>query len=372
MTSNDDDSLDQEIAKYEQEDIVEAQKLLEQLLKTSRLNTTTFNKLLFGLIDTYAAKPDNYEHKEERTNKSYQQVMTFCADRLTMLNKPRATSKLLKEVITQYSSRNEYVKEDNNRRINEYISVGEHQFSNYKAEYEQGYTARFQQAEEALSYYSADMIKQKQKKLTSYVNGITNELVNDKLGNVLSRADGETVKAAIQIIDNIKRTVIDIKEAKKRKEVAREQQEKSMELACKRAVADINFIRYSTVDLLNLAIHYTKTPSHFQSHQVYMLDTTYLLQEVRKQDTKKIDRFRDNLTRALNCGLTYAIKKLSFNYEYGGDYTKKMAPKEAVIKYLEDWKKTNYEKINKDFEEDFTRVKSISLMSDIVKNGVKP
>jgi len=297
--------------------------------------------------------------------------MTFCADRLTMLNKPRATSKLLKEVTEQYSKRDEWRKDQITYRIDNYISVGQHQFSAYKSEYEQGYSERYQQAEDALEYYSADMIKQKQKKLTSYVNGIAKELLNDKLGNVLSRTDGETVKAAVQIIDNIKHTVTHAKEVKKRKERAREQQEKSIELACQKAVADINFISYSTVDLLNLAIHYTRVPSRFQSNQEYMLDTTYLLPEVRKLDTKKIERFRNNLTRALNCGLTHTIKNLSYKYVYKDDYVRKMAPKEAVTEFMKDWKNGNYEKINKQFEADFTLIKSISLMNSIVsqKNG---
>lgn len=375
MSLNDDELLDQEIAKHEQQDIVEAQKCLEQLLKTTRLNTTTFNKLLFGLIDTYASKPDNYEHKEERINKSYQRVMTFCADRLTQLNKPRATGQLLKEVTTNYSSRNEFVKEANSRRINDYVSVGEHQFSDYKPEYEQGYTESLKRTEDALKYFSGDMLTQKQKKLTSSVNIIVKELLNTELKNVLSRADIDTVKSSVKIIDNIKHTVTHAKEVKKRTEARREQERKQREYDCKKAVKTIEFNSYPLTDLVNLAIHYTKIPSRFQSHQEYMLDANYLIQEIRQLDTKKIERFKSSLIRALTGGLICTVEELSYNSDYingNVEYKEKLAPKKAIIQFIDDWKNTNYEKINTQFEKDFTLVKSISLITDIVKSGVKP
>lgn len=376
MSLNDDELLDQEIAKHEQQDIVEAQKCLEQLLKTTKLNTTTFNKLLFGLIDTYASKPDSFEHKEERTNKSYQRVMTFCADRLTQLNKPRATSKLLKEVTTQYSSRSEYIKDANNRRINEYVSVGEHQFTNYKQEYEQGYTESLKKTEDALKYFSGDMLTQKQKKLTSSVNVIVKELLNTELKNVISRADNDTVKSAVKIIDNIKHTVTHAKEVKKRTEARRETERKAREHYSKKAVQAIDIKNYSLTDLVNLAIHYTKIPERFQTHQEYMLDEHYLVQEVRKLDTKKIDRFKYRLADALNNGLAYTVEEVSYKSEYVGggynEYTEKTPPKQAIIEIINDWKSTSFDKINKQYEADFTLLKSVSLMAGIVESGVKP
>jgi len=373
---NDDDSLDQKVAKYEQQDIVEAQKCLEQLIKTTRLDTTTFNKLLFGLIDTYATKPDHYEHKEERTNKSYQRVMTFCADRLTMLNKPRPMSKLLKEFTEQYTKRDEWRKDQTAKRINEYVSVGEHQFSDYKPEYEQGYNESLKKTEDALKYFSGDMLTQKQKKLTSSVNTIVKELLNTELKHVLSRAETDTVKSSVKIIDNIKHTVTHAKEVKKRTEARREAAQKAREYDCKKAVQVIELKKYSLNDLINLAIHYTKIPNRFQTHQEYMLDEHYLITESRKLDTKKIERFKYRLVEALINGLSYTVEELAYKSEYvsGGytEYTQKIAPKAAIIEFLDDWKTTSYEKINTQFEADFTLVKSISLMTDIVKNGVKP
>ena len=371
-----DDELDQEVAKYEQQDIVNAQKCLEQLLKTTKLNTTTFNKLLFGLIDTYASKPDSYEHQENRTNKSYQRVMTFCADRLTQLNKPRATGQLLKEVTTNYSSRNEFVKEANSRRINDYVSVGEHQFSDYKPEYEQGYTESLKRTEDALKYFSGDMLTQKQKKLTSSVNIIVKELLNTELKNVLSRADIDTVKSSVKIIDNIKHTVTHAKEVKKRTEARREQERKQREYDCKKAIQNIELKNYFLTDLVNLAIHYTKIPDRFQVFNEYMLDEHYLIKESRKLDTKTIGRFKSRLLDALINGLAYTVEELSYKSEYVGagytEHTQKTPPKQAIVDFMEDWKNTNYEKLKTQYEADFTLIKSVSLMVGIVESGVKP
>jgi hypothetical protein len=107
-----------------------------------------------------------------------------------------------------------------------------------------------------------------------------------------------------------------------------------------------------------------------------MLDAHYLVQEIRKLDTKKIERFKYRLVEALINGLSYTVEELAYKSEYvsGGytEYTQKMSPRKAVIEFINDWKSTNFDKINKQFEADFTLLKSVSLMTDIVNNGVNP
>lgn len=275
------DSLDLELANYEKEDIVEAQQLLTQLLKTSKIGYTTFDKLLFGLIDTHAAQTETTDYAEEKTNRAYQRIMTFCADRLTTLNKPRATSQLLKEVTEQFSKRDQWRKDATEKRVKNYISVGTHQFSAYKPEFETGYSQQFAKTEETLRYYNSQLITQKQKKLTSYANGLTKELVNDRLANLLGRADLETVKRAVEIVDNVKYTVIHAKEVKKRKERALEHTENSIQLACEYAVNKVvNIKSLQLTELVNLVIHYSKIESRLRSDDDYKIDPEYLFDNI--------------------------------------------------------------------------------------------
>lgn len=369
---NDNDSLEKEIQSYEREDIVEAQKTLNQLLKTSKLGYTTFDKLLFGLIDTYAAQPETAQYQTEKTNSCYKRVITFCADRLLATNKKRVTVKALKDITAQYSSRDQWVKDATIYRIDNYISVGTHQFTAYKAEYEANYTQRLAQTEDALKYYNSELITQKQKKLTSFVNGITNELVNDKLAVLLNRSDLETVKEAVAIIDNVKQTVIHTKEVKKRTEKRREAEEKSILFACENAVK--NECKLDTLplnDLVNLAIHYSSVDEKYRDTFEYLLNLNHIFSEIERchVDTKRFAWFKRELAENLNTGLIYMVRRMSWRYGLDSEYTKIKAPKIALSEYLQEWKTNHFDKINTRFDKQLTLINTIQRDFEATKKA---
>lgn len=365
------DSLDIELANYEKEDIVEAQQLLMQLLKTSKIGYTTFDKVLFGLIDTYAAQSDTANNPVEKTNKAYQRIMSFCADRLTLLNKPRATNKLLKEITEQYTSRDQWRKDAIQNRIKNCVSVGTHQFSSYKPEFEMGYSEQYQKTEETLKYYNSQLIGQKQKKLTSYANGLTNELINDRLVNLLGHADVETVKRAVDIINNVKETVIHAKEVKKRKENALVQTEKTIKFTCEHTVNKVaDLTSLSLTELINLVIHYTNAPSRLRSGQDYRIDPEYFFQNIESCNTNNIVRFRADLIYSMNDALSYLLRRVAWKYEINGEYTALCSPLEALTNYINNWRENHFSNIEEKHKQRFLHVeKVISEHKEIEENN---
>ena len=317
---------------YEITDIVEAQQLVESMLKTSKVNHTTFQKALKGLIDTYAAQKSEYYTRPEY----YAQVISFCGDRLFAIEKQRKTVKILKAVASEYSSRNEYVQENVMRRVNEHVSVGEHQFTAFKPEYLSDSTDKLAAIENALEWYGSERMTAKQSKLTSIVRSIQKELLGDKLANVLTRSEKDKITEAASIISGIKRTVVHAKERKIREEKRKEIEKQNRQRACKNAVKEVFDIeKMPLVELVNLAFTFSETIENKYWHD---FQSQHLIENIIDLKKNKYFNFyqRDLRTNAIDQLSVMAEKAWQLQADLS--YKKIGEPITILQIYFDQWK----------------------------------
>jgi len=317
-----------DIYDFEKEELVEAQALLSQIIKTSKPNHSIFKLLLLGMIDTYADE-NNYRTPSQ----SYEEIATLCGDRLLAINKQRKTVKSLKEIASSYSSRNDYIQDIIAKRVNEYRSVGKHQFTSFKPMYNTRFGDQLAEVENILQYYDSDSLRAKQRKLSSYTNGITKELLTDRLSGVLSQSEKTIITSAVTTISNIKHTIEHAKEKKKRNERSRELEEIQCSRECLEAVTHVFNIKSLLLpELVNFGFHLClNTPN-----PTYVFHMGNFCEDINNCTVKSIGRF----ARKLNDDITkfgVTLTEVCWKYDSHNKYKEMVDPVELLQSFYDDW-----------------------------------
>lgn len=336
-----------DLDEWDKDSLNTASRLLELVLKDCySANTTMFIQLLNGMVDTKAAK----EHTEHGGSiQAYKSVIQFCADRIFTLEKQRKTVKLLKDMASEYGTRNEYIKKHNENRMQEHLSVGEHDFNSLKGErpvYEHEQSQEQLEAiEEVFSYYSADALRTRQRKLSGYANGIRKDLLNDRLKSVLPKHEQDTITEAVSILGNLKQNFEHAKERKSRKEKRLKTEEKMRESLISKALNkrfDSNGLDKTSMLSMAFYIAYNIRNNGYDQSSLNDNARHYI-------DNVKSWQF-DRVTDYLKEELPRIIYKACFRTTDLVNYEEIKVPDDAVETFYQEWQKHHSDIVKRKYQ----------------------